>query len=101
MFLALNLVLRKKQKFGDQVDIAIDIYYLCYEYKKNIKECNDINSVNLLYLRIKDMKGQFKKGKYDNVRYLIIFDDADILTLFLPWAWGNFTPPVTLFKISL
>ena len=34
------------------------------------------------YLRIKDMKGQFKKGKSDNVWYLIIFGDADVLKKF-------------------
>ena len=39
----------------------IDIYYLGYEYKKEIAECNEISSVNPLYLRIIDMKGQFKK----------------------------------------
>ena len=60
----------------------IDIYYLGYEYKKKITECNEINSVNPLYLRIKDMKGQFKKGKGDNVWYLIIFGDADVLRNF-------------------
>ena len=60
----------------------IDIYYLGYEYKKKITECNEINSVNPLYLRIKDMKGQFKKGKGDNVWYLIIFGDADVLRKF-------------------
>ena len=42
-----------------------------------ITECNEINSVNPLYLKIKDMKGQFKKG--DNVWYLIIFGDANVL----------------------
>ena len=41
--------------------------------RKKITECNEINSVNPLYLRIKDMKGQFKKVKGDNVWYLIIF----------------------------
>ena len=30
----------------------IDIYYLGYEHKKKILECNIINSVNPLYLRI-------------------------------------------------
>ena len=45
----------------------IDIYYLGYEFKKKITEYNEINSVNPLYLRIKDMKGQFKKVKGDNV----------------------------------
>ena len=39
----------------------IGIYYLGYKYKKKITECNEINSVNPLYLNIKDMKGQFKK----------------------------------------
>ena len=66
-----------KKGFND-----IDIYYLGYEYKKKITECNVINSVNPLYLRIRDMRGQFKKGKDDNVWYLIIFGDADILRKF-------------------
>ena len=39
---------------------------------KKFTESNEINSVNPLYLRIKDMKGQFKKRKSDNVWYLII-----------------------------
>ena len=47
-----------KKKFND-----IDIYYLGYEYKKKITECNVINSANPLYLLIIDMKGQFKKVK--------------------------------------
>ena len=50
--------------------------------RKKITECNERNSVNPLYLRIKDMKGQFKKVKGDNVRYLIIFGDADVLRKF-------------------
>ena len=66
-----------KTSFND-----INIYYLGYEYKKKITECNEINSVNPLYLRIIDMKGQFKKGKGDNVWYLIIFGDADVLRKF-------------------
>ena len=44
----------------------IDIYYLGYEYKKKITECDEINSVNPFYLRIKDMKGYFEKGKMNN-----------------------------------
>ena len=60
----------------------IDIYYLGYEYKKKITECNEINSVNPLYLRIRDMKGQFIKGKHDNVRYLIISGDENVLRIF-------------------
>ena len=66
-----------KKDFND-----IDIYYLGYEYKKKIAECNVLNSVNPLYLRIRDMKGQFEKGKDDNVWYLIIFGNADILRKF-------------------
>ena len=34
----------------------IDIYYFSYEHRKKITECNEINSVNPLYLRIRDMK---------------------------------------------
>ena len=72
-----------KKNFND-----IDIYYLGYEYKKKITECNETNSVNPLYLRIKDMKGQFKKGKGDNVWCLIIFVDADVLRKFAN-IWKN------------
>ena len=46
---------------------------LAMNTKKIITECNEINSVNPLYLRITDMKGQLKKGKSDNVWYLIIW----------------------------
>ena len=60
----------------------IDIYYLGYECKKKITECNEISSVNSLYFRVKDMKGQFIKGKDDNVWYLIMFGDVDILRKF-------------------
>ena len=44
---------------------GIDIYYLAYECKKKIAECNIIRSVNPLYLRIVDIKGQFEKDKDD------------------------------------
>ena len=36
-----------KKDFND-----IDVYYLGYEYKKKITECNVIRSVNPLYLKI-------------------------------------------------
>ena len=55
----------------------IDIYYLGYEHKKKISECDVINSVNPFYLRIVNMNGQFKKGK-DDVQYLIISDNDDV-----------------------
>ena len=61
-----------KNDFND-----IDIYYLCYEHKKKISECNVINSVNPFYLRIVDMKGQFEKGK-DDAWYLIISHKDDV-----------------------
>ena len=61
----------------------IDIYYLDYEYKKKITKSNEINSVNPLYLRIKDMKSQVKKDKGDNVWYLIIFGDTNISRKFV------------------
>ena len=55
----------------------IDIYYLGYEHKKKISECDVINSVNPLYLRIVDINGQFEKGK-DDMWYLIISGDDDV-----------------------
>ena len=60
-----------KKDFND-----IDIYYLGYKYKKKITECNVIRSVNPLYLRIVNTKGQFEKGK-DDVWYLLISDKDD------------------------
>ena len=52
---------------------VIDIYYLGYEYKKKISECNLINRVNPLYLRMININGQFKKGK-DDAWHLVISD---------------------------
>ena len=59
-----------KKDFND-----IDIYYLDYEHKKKISECNVINSVNLHYLKITDMKGQFEKGKDDSWHLVVSFKD--------------------------
>ena len=64
-----------KKDFND-----MNIYHLGHEYKKKITECNVINSVNPIYLRIRDITGQFKKNKDDNAWYLII--SADILRKF-------------------
>ena len=36
-----------------------------------------------LYLKIIDMKGKFKNGKGDDVWYLIIFGDVDVLRKFV------------------
>ena len=57
-----------KKDFND-----IDIYYLGYKHKKKLSECNVINGVNTLYLRIININGQFKKGK-DDAWYLVICD---------------------------
>ena len=57
-----------KKDFND-----IDIYYLSYEHKKKISECNVINSVNPLYLKIININGQFEKCK-DDAWYLAISD---------------------------
>ena len=57
-----------KKDFND-----IDIYYLGDQYKKKITECNVIKSVNPIYLRIGNIKGQFEKGK-DDAWYLVISD---------------------------
>ena len=70
-----------KKYFND-----IDIYYLGYEHKKKISECNLINSVNPLYLRIADTNGQFKKGK-DDVWYLIISGDESIKNKITEKTW--------------
>ena len=61
-----------KKDFND-----IDIYYLGYEHKKKISECDVINSINPLYLRIADINGQFEKGK-DDALYLIISGNDDV-----------------------
>ena len=61
-----------KKDFND-----IDIYYLGYEHKNKISKCNVINSVNPLYLKITDMKGQFEKGK-DDAWYLVISNKDDV-----------------------
>ena len=52
----------------------IDIYYICYVTVKKIANCNNINSVNPLYLMINEMIGHFEE-KYEN-KYLVL-DDLD------------------------
>ena len=54
-----------KKDFND-----IDIYYLGYENKKKVSECNVITSVNL---RIININGQFEKRK-DDAWYLVVSD---------------------------
>ena len=67
----------ESKKVDKKIFNDIDIYYLGYEHKKKISECNVINSVNPLYLRIVDRKGQFEKGK-DDAWYLVISDKDDV-----------------------
>ena len=52
----------------------IDIYYISYVTVKKIANCNNINSVNPLYLMINEMIGHFEE-KNEN-KYLVL-DDAD------------------------
>ena len=52
----------------------IDIYYIGYVTVKKIANCNNINSVNPLYLMINKMIGHFEE-KNEN-KYLVL-DDVD------------------------
>ena len=52
----------------------IDIYYISYVTAKKIANCNNINSVNPLYLMIKEMIDHFEE-KIKN-KYLVL-DDVD------------------------
>ena len=52
----------------------IDVYYIGYETFKEIANCNNINSVNPLYLMIDKMIGHFEE-KSGN-KYLVL-DDVD------------------------
>ena len=92
MFLALNLILTKKQKFGDCN--SVECYFIEWTYKweksdkqiittfitlimwllKKIADYNNINSVNHLYLMINEMIGHVEE-KNEN-KYLVL-DDID------------------------
>ena len=50
----------------------IDIYYICYVTVKKIANCNNVNSVNPLYLMINEMIGHFEE-KSGN-KYLVLDD---------------------------
>ena len=52
----------------------IDVYYIGYVTFKEIANCNNINSVNPLYLMINEMTSHFE-GKSEN-KYLVL-DDVD------------------------
>ena len=53
----------------------IDIYYIGYVTVKKIANCNNINSVNTLYLMIDKMIGHF--GEKSGNKYLVFDDDID------------------------
>ena len=52
----------------------IDIYYIGYAMIKKIANCKNINSINPLYLMIKEIIGHFEE-KNEN-KYLVL-DDVD------------------------
>ena len=52
----------------------INIYYIGYVTVKTIANCNNINSVNPLYLMINEMIGHFEEK--NESKYLVL-DDAD------------------------
>ena len=52
----------------------IDIYYVGYVNAKKFANCNNINSVNLLYLMINKMIGHFEEK--NGIKYLVL-DDVD------------------------
>ena len=52
----------------------IDIYYIGYVTVKKIANCNNINSVNPLYLMIDEMIGHFEEKNKN--KYLVL-DDVD------------------------
>ena len=52
----------------------IDIYYIGYVTVKKIANCNNINSINTLYLIINEMIGHFEE-KNENKN--LVLDDVD------------------------
>ena len=58
----------------DIKDYEIEIYYIGYVTVKKIDNCNNINSVNPLYLMINEMIGHFEE-KNEN-KYLVL-DEID------------------------
>ena len=52
----------------------IDIYYIGYVTVKKIANCNNINSINTLYLIINEMSGHFEEKNEDKN---LVLDDVD------------------------
>ena len=61
-------------KVGKKDYKEIDIYYIGYVTVKKIANCNNINSVNPLYLMINEMIGHFEEK---NENDYLVFDDVD------------------------
>ena len=62
----------------------IDIYYIDYVTVKKIAKCNNINSVNPLYLMINEMIGHFECNSIEwnsveekNENEYLVLDDTD------------------------
>ena len=86
----INIKNRTYYFYNDQIDLKdfdarllkvdkkdyneIDIYYIGYVTVKKIANCNNINSVNPLYLMINEMIGHFEE-KNEN-KYLVL-DEID------------------------
>ena len=86
----INIKNRTYYFYNDQIDLKdfdakllkidkkdyneIDIYYIGYVTVKKIANCNNINSVNPLYLMINEMIGHFEEK--NGSRYLVL-DDVD------------------------
>ena len=62
----------KLLKFDKKDCNEIDIYYIGYVTVKKIDNCNNINSVNPLYLMIDKMIGQFEEKNKN--KYLVLDD---------------------------
>ena len=81
-----NINKRTYYFFNDQIDLKefdaqllkidkdVDIYYVGYVTVEKIANCNNINSVNPLYLMINEMIGHFEEKNRN--KYLVL-DDAD------------------------
>ena len=67
-------VCKKKKKKKKKKYKEIDIYYIGYVTAKKITNCNNINSVNPLYLIINEMIGHFEEK--NESKYLVL-DDVD------------------------
>ena len=61
-------------KVGKKDYKEIDIYYIRYVTVKIIANCNNINSVNPLYLLINEMIGHFEEK---NENKFLVLDDVD------------------------